>query len=446
MSRAGSRPATGHPGVPGPDSGPGRSPGHPGAAVARAIEAGTTQRAVELLDHERGLLLARTLGAGGSGNDSSGNDRASGDLAAGGAPEPFARLQPAADRGPVVVVNISDLRCDALIITRSGVRVTRLSRLTAAQVTRQAAAFAAALAARQAPGLDREAAEAAIAGTLTWLWDHVAAPLLPDLMAACGEYPEPRVWLCPTGPLTFLPLHAAGDYLRSGEALADRVVSSYTPTLRSLLRVRVRADAREGTAAAPLAVALPRPPGHPCLYAAEREAAEFARWFPDCRQLLAARATVAGITRALRTSPPWCHLCCHGAQDLADPAAGWIQLYDGQLTLRDIAGLRLRPGELAYLSACAATGRVTPQAAEAVTVATAFQMAGYRHVIGTLWFIPDLDAGDLAGCFYEALADPRTGRPDAGRAAKALHLAVQTLRARVPDAPWLWAPYFHLGP
>jgi hypothetical protein len=40
------------------------------------------------------------------------------------------------------------------------------------------------------------------------------------------------MWWVPTGNLSYLPLHAAG---RDDECVLDRVVSSYTPTVRSLL-------------------------------------------------------------------------------------------------------------------------------------------------------------------------------------------------------------------
>jgi intracellular sulfur oxidation DsrE/DsrF family protein len=50
---------------------------------------------------------------------------------------------------------------------------------------------------------------------------------------------RPRIWWCPTGPLAFLPLHAAGIYGSARQpgsciSVMDFVVSSYTPTVRSL--------------------------------------------------------------------------------------------------------------------------------------------------------------------------------------------------------------------
>lgn len=71
---------------------------------------------------------------------------------------------------------------------------------------------------------------------LEWLWDHITGPILSHL-GYCASHPAawPRVWWCPTGPLTLLPLHAAGHH-GTGDAVYDRVVSSYTTTLRAHAR------------------------------------------------------------------------------------------------------------------------------------------------------------------------------------------------------------------
>jgi len=53
-----------------------------------------------------------------------------------------------------------------------------------------------------------------------------------------SEHELLRVWWCTTGFLTFLPIHAAGIYgekALQGPKLLDFVVSSYTPTLSSLI-------------------------------------------------------------------------------------------------------------------------------------------------------------------------------------------------------------------
>jgi len=49
-----------------------------------------------------------------------------------------------------------------------------------------------------------------------------------------------------------------------------------------------------------------------------------------------------------------------------------------------ISRLRL-PGVLAYLSACSTAVTGPELADESVHIVSAFQLAGYQHVIGTLW-------------------------------------------------------------
>jgi len=81
---------------------------------------------------------------------------------------------------------------------------------------------------------------------------------------------------------------------------------------------------------------------------------------------------------------------------------------------------------------------------EAIHLAAAMQLLGYRHVIATLWSIYDFSTPDIAADVYAALT--ATGTPDADRAAQALHHAVATARTKHPTEPLAWAPYLHIGP
>jgi len=73
------------------------------------------------------------------------------------------------------------------------------------------------------------------------LWLGVVQPILTALgylvpRESGGELPH--ITWCPTGPLAFLPLHAAGMYTDGGQAIMDYVVSSYTTTLEALTSAR----------------------------------------------------------------------------------------------------------------------------------------------------------------------------------------------------------------
>jgi hypothetical protein len=67
---------------------------------------------------------------------------------------------------------------------------------------------------------------------------------------------------------------------------------------------------------------------------------------------------------------------------------------------------------------------------EAIHLTSAFQLAGSRHVIGTLWRIDSEVAVDAV---------------DTGRAARTLHQVVLAARNARPRAPSLWAAYVHAG-
>ena len=115
------------------------------------------------------------------------------------------------------------------------------------------------------------------------------------------------------------------------------------------------------------------------------------------------------------------------------------------MTVASLAPVNLSHAQLAYLSACdTALTRDTTLADEAIHLTTAFQLAGFPHVIGTLWAILDATAVDIAGAFYTALR-ASAGTLDTSRAACALHDAVRTKRDQFPRHPSLWAAYLHVG-
>jgi hypothetical protein len=102
-------------------------------------------------------------------------------------------LLPAAEGGPVVILNVSRWRCDALVVKKSGVEVVELPDLTQDDVVAQAQAYLDAVGARQgetergALGRDADvtvsadAVEAALDRCLRWMWDGFVATVLDHL-------------------------------------------------------------------------------------------------------------------------------------------------------------------------------------------------------------------------------------------------------------------------
>ncbi|WNI21320.1 CHAT domain-containing protein [Streptomyces sp. ITFR-16] len=471
----------------------GRYTGIAADAAACALAEGATERAVALLEQGRGVLLSRELdlradirelrardprlasafeelraalaGAPGERSPSAPDTgdprsrrreqgerwdallreiRALDGLAEFAGPPSPERLVAGAAEGAVVYLNVSRYRSDAVLITPDGIRSVPL-RVTPEDAGHRQRALDAALAPRRATGEQERAA--AVHEVLGWLWDTVAEPVLDalkDLHAAHEGPGPPRVWWVPTGSLALLPVHAAGH--RDGSrALLDRVISSYTPTVRSLTTARA-APAGPAGPRAPLAVTMSRTPGLGPLAGAEAEARMVSRLFPGTVRLTDEEATRERVLRELPRHA-WAHFACHAVADRDVPSRGGLLLHDHHrraLTVEDVSALDLGRPELAYLSSCE-TARTAPRHAdEAIHLATAFQLAGYRQVVATLWPVQDAVGSVFAERVYTELAGAvRSGAPV--DAAAAVHRATLAVRALCPNRPQFWASYLHVG-
>ncbi|MFF3095507.1 CHAT domain-containing protein [Streptomyces cyaneofuscatus] len=391
-------------------------------------------------------------------------------------------LLPAARNGPLALVNVSRWRCDAIIVTAVGIDVVRLRDLSLGEVRRRAEGYLATLqnveqavrelllarrayeevglslqaierynAANRAVLHARSEMESGLASVAEWLWDCIADPVLRalgihDAPPAGAGYP--RLWWCPTGLLNLLPLHAAGYHgaPQEGDAprtVIDRVVSSYTPTLRALSEASQPKRAPGGSDERMLVVALAETPGQLSLPAVKAERDLLADLFADRHTLLEGENATWESVRAALPHHVWVHFSCHGGQDLSDPSRGGLLLSDRTLTVEDVSATR-NQGEFAFLSACkTATGGLT-LTDEVITLAAALHYTGYRHVIGTLWSVYDRSAAAVAAAVYTELTSG--GRFSPVRSAYALHAAAMWLRDTDPSRPSTWMPFVHIGP
>ncbi|WP_051826821.1 CHAT domain-containing protein [Kitasatospora aureofaciens] len=348
--------------------------------------------------------------------------------------------------GPVVVVNVSSLRTDAIVLADGRVWVVPLPGADSVAMVGRLTTFDQATDDVHASDLsaeDRMRAAAAIGDTLGWLWERIAEPVLGSLgllaagLDASGEGPLPRLWWCPTGMLSFLPLHAAGTYsARTPHGVADYVVSSYTSTLNALHASSTRPPHSRTDAPSLLVVATPEVAGQRPLTRADEDAGALAQLFPGASVLSGPQATREAVLREL-TTHSWAHFACHASRDRWGRAANRLLVDDGELSIHDIAALTV-DAELAFLAACGTAAGALFLADEAQHIASAFQLAGYRQVIATLWKVTDDDASEVTMALYRQL---RAGVPPA----EAVHSVTRSLRDRYPRSPWLWAPYLHVG-
>jgi len=269
-----------------------------------------------------------------------------------------------------------------------------------------------------------------------------------------------RLWWCPTGPLAFLPLHAAGIYglnetCAPSSCLSNFAISSYTPTVSSLLvRVNDSADVQPVPPSKLLIISQPNTPGRSPIPCTTKEIDAIWKIIganpSDCLRLEAEAATVTRVKLEM-ASHSSIHFACHASQDVKAPLMSGFYLHDGRLELMEIMKLRVTHSELAFLSACQTSTGDEKLSEEAVHLAAGMLAVGYRGVVATMWSIKDKYGPVVAESFYEYLMNKATpGKPrlDTANAAHALHHAIQCIREQVGDTErglLTWVPYVHFG-
>ena len=138
----------------------------------------------------------------------------------------------------------------------------------------------------------------------------------PAVLDALGTPPggngPRRLWWCPIGLMSFLPVHAAGLHTQAGgETILDNFVSSYTPSLRALLQARARAP-EDSLSGDMLLVAVPETAGAVPLQKVDDETAMLHDVLGG-RCALRAReaATRESVLEALQVHG-YAHFSCHG--------------------------------------------------------------------------------------------------------------------------------------
>ncbi|KAL5615839.1 hypothetical protein FOBRF1_004587 [Fusarium oxysporum] len=314
--------------------------------------------------------------------------------------------------GPIVIINVS-FRCDAFII-KHVVETMPLPRLSEKELERRL----------------RDGNLGSL-NTLEWLWDTITGPILEHLgysQKPSGEWPQ-VCWI-PTGALSRFPLHAAGYHKdETGRAVIDRAMSSYSSSLNAILEGGAK-DKRNSSAKAVL-VAMQRTPGSSTLPHAPKELS-IVRELCESMELHIAepKRQTQEVLAQLKDCDIF-HFAGHGETDETNPLKSQLRLEDWQtqsLAVSDLLSLKLRdnPPFLAYLSACG-TSQIKDKRLldESLHLISACRLAGFRHVVGTLWEVGDEACVDVAGMVYEELKD--SGMDDQS-VCRGLHKAVRKIR------------------
>ncbi|EUC60893.1 aromatic di-alanine and TPR containing protein, putative, partial [Rhizoctonia solani AG-3 Rhs1AP] len=361
----------------------------------------------------------------------------------------------AALTGPVVVINCHKGHCDALLILPGEQSVAHVplpnfsaEKAQEARQTLEGSLRCKGIRDRGVKVRQEPVQKDDMSSVLVTLWHNVVKPVL-EYLGCMNTNPSasmPHITWCPTGALSFLPLHAAGDYTQPRSRVFDYVISSYTPTLTALL---ASTPDLLSTSCRLIAVGQANTPGQSALPGTARELAHVQAHMTDSSQdsqysqLIGSHATVTAVLNAMEQHD-WVHLACHAHQNVTDPIKSGFFLHDGTLDLAEINRRSFKGKGLAFLSACQTATGDERLADEAVHLASGMLMAGYSSVIATMWSVHDADAPLVADNVYaELMKDRRVGNGDAGRA---LHNAVASLRQRVGEEKFeRWVPYIHIG-
>ena len=311
------------------------------------------------------------------------------------------------------------------------------------------------------------------------LWLGVVKPILNALDISASSFfsfseiytylgwstqrPEPssdlsRIWWCPTGPLAFLPIHAAGLYNEAHtDCILDYVISSYTPTVTFFMERKRASHTTEQTNKV-LVIGQPNAPGLPRLPGTKKELKAIQEKFSrENIPFLSLEGDPATIDRTMKEleSHSCIHLACHAVQDPSHPLKSGFYLSDGRLELWKVLQIQNTVADFAFLSACQTSMGEEGLSEEVIHLAAGLLTSGYRGVVATMWSIQDRYGLKVAEDFYTNLID-RRGRMTEGTvglvgsvgAAHALHYAIRRLREELGDSPsalLTWVPYIHMG-
>ncbi|KAF9000812.1 hypothetical protein BDQ17DRAFT_1426847 [Cyathus striatus] len=265
-------------------------------------------------------------------------------------------------RGTIVTINVSEKRCDALAIRHDSQEIVHipLDDLTYGKRESLRRALISCLknygirsrGPRSGRPSDKSKANIPFEDILIWLW-----VLVPS-------HTPPRLWWCATGPLAFLPIHAAGIYTGNdayfGSTTSDYVVSSYTPTLNALF------------------------------FSFTAQSTTKSRKPPDRR----------GIQNKLQSSGLAVEYLegMKATINKVNPTKSAFYFHDGNLELSTLIGKQFPNADFAFLSACETGTDDEKLPEEAVHLAAGVLQAGYRSVIATMWAIDDNYAAMVSEC------------------------------------------------
>ncbi|KAI5842912.1 CHAT domain-containing protein [Morchella snyderi] len=364
--------------------------------------------------------------------------------------------------GPVVTFVSSSYRSDAIILTSSSITALPLPDLNYGDMKDRL---------DRSPAAEmREYAESnqKMREMLLWLWNVAVKPVLQHLEIV-DEHGNsrvdklPHVWWIGTGRLNMAPFHAAGDHARgSTENALSHVISSYTPTIKALSYARGKKLGIFSKAGPRLLlVSMTKTPGGAALPDAAKEVEGI---MDITKGLVCKHLEHPSAEDVLQQFGAFevMHFACHGVSNAYDPSESHLMLQRDssstaadRLTVAAVSRKKARAAQIAYLSACSTANNAAAQLAdEIIHIASGFQLAGFNHVLATMWAAESVVCTEVAVAFYRVLFGGRGGgeeeeeeEEEGGhlKVSRAMREAVLEARERDPLLPRKWAPFVHLG-
>ncbi|KAH7111457.1 CHAT domain-containing protein, partial [Dactylonectria estremocensis] len=375
-----------------------------------------------------------------------------------------AEMQEYVTEGSIIVINVTDLRSDAILISNNKLTTITLPDLSASDARSWVSKdWSTKRKAKQRHKNDE------FLNYLSWLWHACVKHIITEVSATqkhlSGDLP--RVWWIGSGLASSMPFHAAGVHARgSTENAYSRMISSYTPSIKALAYARNQAkQVKEAPVAQEtmvIAAMLTSPKGPADMKAPKdlpgvREETEeilnLAR--SQIRTTVLTHPSADQVLGVLKT----CHIAhfaCHGTSDYSDPSNSGLILQKStgpdeafeqdRLTVQRVSELRLRCAQIAYLSACStAENKAARLSDEVIHVVSGFQVAGFPHVVGCLWPAGDSECVEVVKRFYSLVLRGNQSAINNNEVASALQEAVMAVRAGDLDMPLNWALFVHYG-
>ncbi|PNP82363.1 hypothetical protein FNYG_04298 [Fusarium nygamai] len=376
----------------------------------------------------------------------------------------IAEMQKCITVGSIVLVNITDFRSDAIVISSKSLRTIALPDLSASKArswiskdwsTRKRS--------------EQRRKNDQFLDYLAWLWYACVKHIVAEISASQTHLSKglPRVWWIGSGLASSMPFHAAGVHTRgSNENAYCRMISSYTPSIKALGYAQKQAKrAQEAFVAQDantmLIAAMPTTPKGPNDKRTPKNLPGVAE---EMREIL--NLTRSHMHTTVHTHPSVdqvmddlktcriAHFACHGTSDYSDPSNSGLILQKSagpdeaveqdRFTVQRVSDLRLRYAQIAYLSACStAENKAARLSDEVIHVVSGFQVAGFPHVVGCLWPAGDSECVEVSKRFYSLIM--KQNQSAVNDVASALREAVMAIRADDFSMPLNWAQFVHYG-